>query len=315
MLKIRTKMKTNKIILGVAALAMFGVLPNAFGDLLYQWDFDNAGANTGTGSGGTLTANVGGATTGNFSGTGVSGNAGDGSLSTFSSSDSYWGSGYGNAAAVGNVDLSTFNQFTITMWVKRSGGNNADLINIGSATAPTSGSNPGVSLGLNGTWDNGIRIGVNGYNQWIGDLWNPGTDNEWVFLAFAYDGNGGIWYDPTMNGLYGQNRNGAIITGGLTTSASVAANLAVQIGDWNTSAGVVAAGSTATVYLAGDGSGSQGYSGNLDDVRIYNNLLTVSQIDAVRQAALPTPTPEPGTMALAAMGGAAMLFLRRRAGR
>jgi hypothetical protein len=313
MLKIRTKMKTNKLILGVAALVMFGVLPGAFAvDPLYQWDFNSAdGANTGTGTGGTLTADVGGATTGNFTGTGVSGNVGDSSLSTFSSSDSYWGSGYGNAAAVSSLDLSTFNQFTITMWVKRSGGNNADLLNIGSTATPTSGSNPGVSIGLNGSWDNGMRVGVNGYNTWTGDFWSAGTDNDWVFLAVAYDGTGGIWWDPAMLALYGADRNLAIITGDTTTSAGVAANIPLHIGDWGTAAGVAAVGSTATIFLASNGSGSEGYSGDLDDVRIYNSLLSVSEIDAVRLSAI-QPVPEPATMALAVVGGVALLLLRRR---
>lgn len=301
----------SKSVLSLAfAGAILCSMSGAHGALLYQWNFDStSGNNTGTGTGGTLTANVGaGATTGSFGAAGVSGAAGDNSLGTSNANDNWWGTDVGNAAAVSTLDLSTVNQFTITMWVKRSGGNNADLLNIGSTTTPDSASNPGISLGLNGTWDNGIRVGVNGYNAWNGDLWSPGTDNDWVFLAVAYDGTGGVWWDPAMLALYGADRNLAIITGDTTTSASVAATLPFHIGDWGTSPGVAAVGSTATAFLATNGSNGSGFSGNLDDVRIYDSLLTVSEIETVRLSAVPEPS---SAAVLGAMGALALLRRRR----
>ena len=89
------------------------------------------GANTGTGSGGTLTANVGGGTTGAFTGAGVSGLGGDGSFQSSNANDNWFGTDLGNAAAVSNLNLSSLGaQFTLTLWVKRSGGNNADILNL-----------------------------------------------------------------------------------------------------------------------------------------------------------------------------------------
>lgn len=288
-------MKLNRLsVLGLAAsFTMLCGMSSAHGDLLYQWNFNGSdGSNTGSGTGGALTANVGaGVTTGSFTPAGVSGSAWDHCLATSNGHDHWYGDQKGNAAAVGNLDLSTVSQFTITMWVKRSGQNNNDVFTIGSTATPLSNSNPGISIGLNGSWDNGMRVGVNGYNAYSGDLWGSGYTNEWVFVAIAYNGNEGIWWNEAMNGLYGQHRNAAIITGGLTTPASVAAGLPVHTGDWGTSAGIPAVGATATVFLGTDGNNANGFSGNLDDVRIYNNLLSVAQIEAIRQSAFAEPSP------------------------
>ena len=290
--------------------------------LVYQWTFNSSnGANTGPGSGGTLALDAGivsgsnGYASGSFAGAGVSGNAGDYALSASNAYDNYYaGNSYSpitNAAAVGSIDLSGLSQFTITMWVKRGGQRNVDLLNIGSATTPGQTSNPGISIGLDGNWANGVRVGVNGYTSYTGDLWSAGTDNDWCFLAVAYDGNGGVWWDPTMNSLYGQQRNGAVITGDITTSAAVAANLAMHIGDWGTAPGLPSVGATASLFLANDGSNTlgtaNGFEGSLDDVRIYNSLLTVPEIEGVRQAAL---VPEPASVLLGTVG--ALLLARRR---
>jgi len=287
------KPKSKTVLALVATCTMHCGISGANGELLYQWNFNRSdGSNTGTGSGGTLTANVGtGATTGSFSQSGVSGNAWDHCLQTSNAHDNWWGSDIGNSAAVSSLNLSTLNQFTITMWVKRSGGNDADLLNIGSTTTPGSSSNPGISIGLNGNWNNGMRVGVNGYNAWTGDLWGDGYNGNWVFVAIAYNGlNNNLYWDPTMAGLYGSNDNGAIITGDTSTSASLATTMKITTRwDWwndpSATAGVAAVGSTATAFLANDGANANGFSGNLDDVRIYNSLLSVAEIEAVRQSA------------------------------
>ena len=262
-------------------------------DPLYQWNFNGSdGTNSGTGTGGALTTNVGGATTASLTQTGPSGEAWDHSLYTNNANDIWWGTDLGNAASGPDLDLTTVSSaFTITMWVKRGGGNNTDLLNIGDVTTPGQTSNPGISIGLNGNWDNGMRIGVNGYNAWVGDLWSPGYDNDWCFVAICYDGNGGVWWDETMNSLYGHHRNAVVVTGDTTTAASVVAGLPLHIGDWGTPAGPVALSSTATAYLANNGAGTTGFSGNLDDVRIYSGLLTVPEIEAIRQSAFAEPSP------------------------
>ena len=291
---------------------------------IYQWNFDSSdGSNTGSGAGGTLSLDVGvvtganGYASGTFGGTGVSGTAGDNAFNAGNAYDNYYaGNNYSpiaNAAAVNTVDLTGVSQFTITMWVKRSGQRNVDLLNIGATTTPGASSNPGISIGLDANWANGVRVGINGYTSYTGDLWSAGTDNDWCFLAFAYDGNGGVWWDPAMEALYGQHRNGAIITGDLTTSAAVAANLPMHIGDWGTAPGLPSVGGTASMFLANDGSNTlgdtNGFDGSLDDIRIYNSLLSVSEIEGIRQSAL---VPEPSAAALLGAMGSLALLRRRR---
>lgn len=291
---------------------------------VYQWNFDSAdGANTGTGTGGTLALDVGvvtganGYASGTFAGTGVSGNAGDNAFNASNAYDNYYAnnsySPITNAAAVSNIDLTGLSQFTITMWVNRNGQRNVDLLNIGSTTTPGTTSNPGISIGLDGNWGNGVRVGVNGYAGWTGDLWGAGYNTDWVFLAFAYNGNNGAyWGQGDMNTLYGGgDNNAAIITGDTSTSASVAQNLGIHDGGYWNSAGLPSVGNTATMFLANDGSNTlgttNGFDGQLDDIRIYNSLLTVSEIETVRLSAI----PEPSAAALGAMGALALLRRRR----
>jgi hypothetical protein len=311
--KAPSEMKTHsKSLLSLAfASAIPGSMLVARGATpLYQWNFNGAdGSNTGAGTGGNLTTNVGaGTSSGSFSGSGVTGNAGDQAFSSYNSWDDYWAGPIGDAATGSTLDLSGLNQFTITMWINRDAGRTPDVLNIGGTTTPGAASNPGISVGLDGSWANGVRFGVNGYNAWTGDLWSAGYNSGWVFLALVYDGAGGVWWNPDMNTLYGANSNGAVITGDMSTAATVAANLNMHIGDWSTAPGTPALGATATAFLANDGSSTNGFAGSLDDIRIYNSLLPVSEIEAIRLEAL--AVPEPSAAVLGAMG--VMALLRRR---
>ena len=296
----------------IAVCAMLGSAVGAFAaDPLYQWNFNSAdGANTGTASDGTLATNVGAGTTGSFAGSGVSGLGGDSSFQASNANDNWWGTDLGNAAAVSNLDLGSLgDRFTITLWVKRSGSNNADWLNIGSTATPSSSSNPGISVGVTG-WNNSVNVGVNGYNAGAGDLWAAGHDNSWVFMAFAYDGTAGVWWAPDMNTLYGQHRNGVVVTGDMDTPASTVTGVPVHIGDWGTAAGTPSVGATATAYLGNNAAGTSGFSGNLDDVRIYSGLLTLPEIEAVRLEAVPIPEPSSAALLLGGFGLVAALGRR-----
>ncbi len=316
----------------IAACAMLGSAAGALAAApLYQWNFDSSdGANTGTGSGGSLALDVGvvtganGFAAGSFNGTGVSGDAGDKAFDAQNAYDNYYeNNNYSpitNAAGVGNIDLSGVTQFTITLWIKRDGGRNVDLLNIGNTTTPGQTANPGISIGLDGTWANGVRVGVNGFTSYTGDLWSTGTDNDWVFMAFAYDGtSNNLYFNPTMSDLYGGAANAAIITGEVGTAAAVGANPIVHTGDYNTAVGTAAISSTATLFLANDGGNTlgttNGYNGGLDDIRIYNGLLTVPEIEIIRLEALGSPIPEPASAALLLGGFGLLVAMGRRPAR
>ncbi|HSH92667.1 MAG TPA: hypothetical protein VK968_00815 [Roseimicrobium sp.] len=306
------------------ALVSVGVLQGTTqADLLYKWDFNAGnGANTGTGAGGTLVANAGitngptGYAAGTFLSAGVSGNAGDYAFGAPNAYDGYYpGNNYSpisNAAGISNLDMSGVTQFTITMWINRGGSRNVDVLNIGNTTTPGSTSNPGISIGVDGNWANGVRLGVKGNVGYTGDLWGPGYDTDWVFVAFVYDGTDtyNVYEDPAMNALYGQDRNVAILTGTTGTSATVATGMNMHGGDYWTPVGAIGLDPTATVFLANDGSNTSGmtngFDGALDDIRIYNSLLTVSEIETIRTDAL----PEPASLSL--IGLAALATRRRR---
>ncbi|HZS53353.1 MAG TPA: LamG-like jellyroll fold domain-containing protein [Bryobacteraceae bacterium] len=292
---------------------------------LYQWNFNSGdGSNTGTGTGGTLTQDVGitsgstGYAAGSFVSGGISGTVGDNSFQLGNAWDNYYdGASYSpitNAAGISNIDLTGVTQFTITMWVKWNGGRGGDILDIGSSTTPDGTSNPGITIGMAPSWNNGIRVGINNHIQWTNDPWNSGTDRGWVFLAIAYNGNNGAyWGQSAMSALYGGgDNNAALITGGTNTSATVAQNFGIHDGSYWNSAGIPAVGSTATLFLGNNGTNSQGFDGNLDDVRIYNGLLSVSDIDAVRLEGLAVPEPSTAMMFIVGSAGAFVLIARRR---
>lgn len=309
----------------VAACATLCLIPDATAALVYQWNFNSSnGANTGSGSGGTLALDVGvvsganGYASGSFVGTGVSGNAGDYAFNANNAYDGYWaGASYSpitNAAAVGTIDLTGLTQFTITMWVKRGGSRNVDLLNIGATTTPGQTSNPGISVGLDGNWANGVRVGVNGGTTYTNDPWSAGTDNDWCFLAIAYDSAAGFgWTSTAMSTTYGATRNLAILTGDTTTAASLfSTNTGVHDGGWWNGVGAPSVGATASIFLANDGANTlgttNGFMGLMDDIRIYNTLLPVSEVETIRQSAL---VPEPSPVLLLGICGLG-LALRRR---
>ena len=85
-----------------------------------------------------------------------------------------------------------------------------------------------------------------------------------------------------------QYQNGAV-TGSDSSNPAAAlganSNTIIQNGSYsaNAGAGIPALTSgTSTIYLGNNAAGTAGFSGSLNDVRIYNSLLTVSQIDDVQ---------------------------------
>lgn len=62
-----------------------------------------------------------------------------------------------------------------------------------------------------------------------------------------------------------------------------------------------------------EGSGNKFYTGLMDDFQAYNNVLTASEImDLYNNPGKTIPIPEPSTILLGVLGGAALIGLRRR---
>lgn len=118
---------------------------------------------------------------------------------------------------------------------------------------------------------------------------NMSADNQWTFVAVSYDGT--------------QNANNVLFYNG-TELDTVG-----QFGVAGTAA-VGTLGANANEFRVGSSSAGAGGSPPMlmDDVRVYNGVLSLSQLDAVRLEAV----PEPSTWALLGMGVFGLLQLRRR---
>jgi hypothetical protein len=201
---------------------------------------------------------------------------------------------------------SSFSAFTVTLWVNQSTAtlNNYRYLEIAPGSPATTGSGDGNRLFLGLNAGGGIQFYVNNVNNNFpedvagANSWNNGgtlgalAANTWYFVAVTYDAVAG------SSLLY-------------SGSQSSATTLAYTYGSTVTSAGNLDLSSASSLALMDRFSGGRNFPGAIDDVNIYGGALTQSQLDAIRIAQL-TPAPEPGTLALAGLGGAVMLAAFRR---
>lgn len=255
---------------------------------LYQWKFDGAvGTPYVTSGGGTLVANG----TANFAATGVSGLAGDNALSL---TNAYTGgTGAGNSAFAGGANVltgvGTLSTFTITMWVNLTTGDLANfprLLELGNTATPDSGSNPGVNMLVN---NGNLEIGVNSRTAQIPAGFSAGN---WRFIAFSYDGGTtNPYFSTANNALYAVANNAVVLTGTTTASVAVVGSNGLNTGapTFGITPGPAAISATATLYLGNRSDGGRGFTGSMDDVRIYNTELTIAQLEAIRLESAPPP--------------------------
>jgi hypothetical protein len=325
----------NKALLCVAAASAYAFGPcvsNASAQTpLYEWNFNgqDAGANTGSGTGGELSPNVGlgTPTDGTFSSPGVSGNAGDSAFNTNGSFNygTYSYTTSGDAGSIGGLNFgSGLSQFTITGWVQYNPGNpytTASIFAIDNPGSPSNGSNPGISLETEPIYDNNgaLVATVNGNQNYTGSLLpgNASLANQWVFFSLSYDGTTGATnpyyyvYNPSSTdlALYGTTADTVVMAGTASTLAAPNAN-----GFAESAAGLVALDSSSSIIIGNNGTDTDELSGSVDDLRIYDTELSVAQIDAIQAQGLNgdiVAAPEPSASVLI-LGGIGLLILRLR---
>lgn len=251
---------------------------------IYKWNFDGA-SGTGvpaiTAGGGTLSTLLG---SGSFTGAGPLGGATDFAYNGTGTSD-------GARSAADISGLGTLNQMTVTFWVRSSvaftsqGNASARILMLGNSTGydeAGGNSSPGFSLALAGS--TGLQYNINnGTQPSQSGVFTPYAANQWVFVVVEYDGTSGPYYSGAMGTALGNNsRNLAIMTG--TDAASIGAPTmeAMTISDYSTSPGPITNTATMCLLVGNRNSANRGFMGRIDDIRIYNTLLTSNQLEAVR---------------------------------
>ena len=308
---------------------VFGVaLAQAAPIPLYEWNFDGAtGVPTVSAGGGTLSLKNSTNGLSTFNGVGVTGNAFDQAYDGYNGVNQYNTANPAGIAETGSanvaVGMGTLSQLTVTFWMKANSAwpmpsQNGSTINARLVMAgPTVGYDQGAGgfeLTLNSS--DKLQKGGNGNNPISANAFstflpaNGMSTSDWVFVAFAYDSDASVFFDAAIRAATGNAvSNNAYVYVGSKAAAPVLFDSNGVLAAGNVSPGPVALGSSAFVLLGNRDSLSRDFTGMIDDVRVYNSVLSVSDLDAVRQAAL---TPEPASLGLVGLG---LLMAARRSRR
>ena len=261
---------------------------------LYRWSFEAGGLSESsrmTSFGGELT--IAGGEPGQVpvfqhSGGGVSESSPDvlnASRNVYGSSLGAQVNSYGSPLQTGK----TSGRFTITMWVKAAlpvdQQPEARLLNIGAADNEQGKQSVFICID-----QNSLGFTVNGSAYYRLDIAEPPVKvGEWSFLVFCYDGAANNpHYCPDMFDKFQSSRNGAVLAGGVNQTTRLVCDSALNTGapTYSVSPGpavfnglLVAVGSSNTRFV-------RSFVGWIDDVRIYDEVLTLSQIEQVRLQAL-----------------------------
>ncbi|HYO11191.1 MAG TPA: hypothetical protein VER17_19655, partial [Tepidisphaeraceae bacterium] len=308
------KASASRTIAWAAAIAVAASAGQASAaTLLYNWNFNDptTGATTGNGtpattSGGgtlTLTNSATGPGTANFAAVGPSAAGGDFAYDGAGTNNVYGGPPSGIATtAAGDVatGMSSLQSLTVTFWMKAPAGfphagTNARFVMAGPAATYDQGAN-GFHVSLNS--GDKIQKGVNGFNPISGNSLstflpaNGMATNDWVFVAYAYDG------DPTQSVFFNNNiraatgnavSNNSYVYVGAKTTTPVLFDGAATLATGNTNPGPVNLGANAFAMVGNRSNLQRSFLGQLDNVRIYNGLLSRPELEQTRRADLGIP--------------------------
>ena len=197
-----------------------------------------------------------------------------------------WSTGYSgaglafaaNGASITNVGapsaLTNLRSFTYTVWAKAAGEMRGvgPLLERGAGSdtrkslsfGPLGGSSPGVVIAL-------VRAGGSAITETTPNAY---AANEWAHWTLTYDDAGDRRIRLYRNGVEANYRTQTAATGALADEAGTAWSLG-----------------------ATPGSAYYGFNGTLDEVRIYNRVLTLAEIQALAGTAAAAPvTPPPAVV-------------------
>ncbi len=205
-----------------------------------------------------------------------------------------YGDGYASARITSTdsplIADATLPQMVITMWIKPtispSEQPNARLLNISPADAEKGA--PGLYIALN---KENLDVGMNGMISQV--LLPEGSirKGEWTFLALVYDGaTSSPYYSNDMLDVLQTTFNAAVIIGGRESGARPGAPVAISTGapSYSVTPGPFALNGLCVGIGSGNSNGGHSFVGFIDDVRIYSGLMTIKQLEAIRQSSLAT---------------------------
>jgi hypothetical protein len=318
--------------LAAITLTLLLLVGSADGALIYWQNFD---AGTGTPSitpGGGQLANVNARTTFSASG-GVFGGSLDATanVSPGGASDN----GIASTGATGGAAISglpdqtggsnpgTMNRYTVSFWVKTqafstNSGRAARLLTLGPVgtgdilTANSIGFVQVAGNAATGATKFAAYSGTVDLTNAAG-IGNANSLNTWSFIALSYDGTSSAGNDSSVQlAATGTSTiNGQFYQGTDTTSVSrFDIPITTVVGDATAaSQGALNFGNSAILFLANRTGLQRAFDGAIDDIRIYDSVLSSAEIENVRLQG-PIGVPEPTSCAIA-LGGIALLIVRR----
>jgi hypothetical protein len=311
------------------ALVLFAAISQSHAALVYWQNFENGDGLADAGVGDLGITNNAGASPGNtfFSTTnGVVAGSYD-ATSNVTANNSVNSNGIASTAATGGSALSalpnagTLDQFTISFWMKTQtlgtsarGGRllalgqtgTTDILNansVGFAQIGTGVASVSKIAPYFGATDLTNALGIGAANNL----------NEWTFIAMSYDGTSSNGDNSTIQqAATGSSINGQFYRGTDTTSV-VRSDLpfVTTVGTPSSSSlGSLSVGTSALLYLANRPALTRAYDGWIDDVRIYDSVLTANDVETVRLQGI--GVPEPATLLQIGLGLTGMIAMRNR---
>ena len=250
---------------------------------LYQWNF-NGVSGTGTPSitaGGGIFAAYG---AGSFTGAG---------LTAAGTDFTYNGTAVGDGAVTpANISgLGTNNTLTVTVWMKPSVSYASEptavsrlvMMRNSTTAVENSGAAGGFTFALNGS--TGLEMGMDrAPTAVIPNVFSSFVAGQWVFVALEYDGNGTPTSSSALGSAIGNNtRNAALMIGTTTTSLGAPTMQAIALTGGLVSPGLITNTTTMALQIANRNNNKQrGFNGQIENINIFTNLLTISQLETLR---------------------------------